>query len=300
VAIEQQFALSPHGFGNYEVRHSGSCDRCHTSQGFVALVTETEPDFTGGAASMNCRTCHMIHTEYEAGDFELYQTSPVDMLVSATAAAGAGGATFDFGGASNTCATCHQARDIGTLPDWQAPMDQMFQITSTHYELHHGPQANWFSANLPDEILFGENTTLPYSDHLSIGCVGCHMGLGVDGLDAPEPVPDGELFHTFRPSEDVCATCHDTEYWADQQEELMEPLEGLGACLQAAGVMSATGSPVVGMHPEPYVAAWLVYAAAEEDGSFGIHNPKFEPKVVEAALDFMEADSPGCSVVAGN
>lgn len=312
VAIEQQFELSPHGFGNFTIQARSSCWGCHTSQGFVARFTGEEPDFTLGVASLNCRTCHQIHTDFEEADFALTTTDPVKLMVGSAE----GDSIVNFGGdvnsGSNLCASCHQARTEDAWASWQAPLSQMFEL-GEHYDTHHGPQGNVFAAELPAEFEFGDITTGVFGPHEEVACVGCHMGLNVEGV-TPMPTPDGELSHTFRPSEDVCGTCHDPDFdYGGIRTQTMETLQALGECLEAEGVITdfdwanhsfdpvfddeATPAVNEGLHPEPYVAAFLAFATMLEDGSWGVHQPRYANEIVVNALAFMETNSALCPVV---
>jgi hypothetical protein len=314
VGIENQFSLSPHGFPQYEVRGpdyaGGACVACHSHNGFVAAATGAAADWSGGVVTMNCRTCHQIHMEYEAGDYALTTTAPVTLRIS--------GETVDVGGddtpGSNLCANCHQGRSQGTWPNWEAPVTQMFEITSSHFGVHGSPQANVFTTRLDPLFEFGVTTSRLFSPHVDVSCLGCHMGIRVDGFTAPPTTADGELSHTYEPATEVCATCHDADFnYGGVQDDVAQMLEELGACLVAEGVMEIAEHegailadhgafdapeyhPVTGTHPEPYVAAYLVYNAVIEDGSYGVHHPRYAPDLVEAALEYMESNSDLCPV----
>ncbi|MEJ2502905.1 MAG: hypothetical protein P8177_06250, partial [Gemmatimonadota bacterium] len=207
MAIEQQFTLSPHGFPEFEIRGpdyaGGACVACHTHQGFIAEATASEPDWAGGVASMSCRTCHMIHTDYVADDFALTTTDPVTLRVS--------GLTVDVSGddspGSNLCVVCHQARSRAPWPSYEADLTSTFAITSEHFGVHYGTQGNVFTAALAEEFEFGVTTQGQFIPHVDVSCNGCHMGFGVEGVE-PIPLPDGELHHTYQPSEAVCESCH--------------------------------------------------------------------------------------------
>ncbi|MFW6330154.1 MAG: hypothetical protein ACOC3J_00375 [Gemmatimonadota bacterium] len=316
VAVEQQFALSAHGFPQFEVRGpdyaGGGCVACHTSQGFVAAAAGEDPNFEEGVASLTCRTCHEIHTDFTGDDYALTEgsTDPVTLEVT--------GETVDFsfdGEAtvgSNLCASCHMARAEDEWPSFDAPLDQMFAIPATHYNLHYSTQANVLMSLLPEDFEFGVETTGSFGPHDELSCNGCHMGFGIEdlGID-PMPVPDGTLHHTFLPDEDVCAACHGGGFdYGSVQTEVRETLENLGACLEAEGVIEIDEdrppeqarvdsyfSPVVGDHPEPFVAAYLVYTGLVRDGSWGVHQPRYVPALATAALDYMEENSTLCPVV---
>ena len=76
----QQFAMSRHGPGWY-TRDSGLCVNCHSHQGFLARVETgvwAEPEEPiENVASMNCRTCHQLHTTYTDADFAFTRSGPV-------------------------------------------------------------------------------------------------------------------------------------------------------------------------------------------------------------------------------
>jgi hypothetical protein len=303
VAIEQQFMSSPHSIQNFGRIQAGSCAMCHSSQGFVAAANGEDPasaDFTGGVAAPNCRTCHQIHTTFAGDDFALTTTSPVDLLIN--------GNTVDVSGddtpGSNLCATCHQARPEDDWPDYTAPLTQMFNIGSTHFDLHHGPQTNFFTTELVPSFEFGVANDLPFLPHVDVSCEGCHMGIGVENtlgdVFSATPVPGGELGHNFRPDDAVCGTCHEANFnYGDVQADLMAVIDTLGTCLEAEGVITLDVNgdfdhPVVGDHPEPYVAAYLVYVGIVEDGSWGVHHPRYMPALADSALDNMQRLSTLC------
>ncbi len=320
-AIQQQFMLSPHGFDQFELRGpdyaGGNCVACHSHQGFVAAVTGTEADWSAGVAAPSCRTCHRIHT----GDgFALMTTDPVTLRVT--------GETVDLAGeqgpGGNLCAECHQARQR----DWPDLAQDTFEISSTHYGVHYGPQANVFTGMLAEAFEFGVSETGAFGPHAELSCSGCHMGLSVDEL-VLRPVAGGELHHTFAVSQDVCATCH---ILPDQtaggfefdhegiQTQVSALLADLGECLEAEGVIEITAEmaalrmggevaalhggdigdleyePVVGRHPSGFVAAYLAFNALVEDGSMGVHQPDYARSLAAAALDYMEANSDLCPV----
>jgi hypothetical protein len=308
VAVEQQFDLSPHGFGNYAVYGREPCNTCHSSQGFVANATETTADFSAGVASMNCRTCHQIHTSYAGADYALTTMDPVTLIVT--------GNTLDASGTdvpgSNLCATCHQARAEDVYPAFDAPAADSFEVTSTHYDFHHGPQANTFSANFPAEVLYGLTGNTTYQFHEPPSCLGCHMGFGTEvadvGKDGVEP--GDELGHNYRPSSDICESCHqDTEGFDHNgvRTDVEAGVVALAACLEAEGVIMTnpgdghlahvvvddplTAGVNEGLHPERYVAAYMALVALEEDGSWGAHNPPFLQNWLDAVRTAMDANS---------
>lgn len=306
VAVEQQLDLSPHGFGNYATYSRSPCNTCHSSQGFVANATGTTADFSAGAASMNCRTCHQIHSSYAGADYALTTMDPVTLILT--------GNTIDYSGAdvpgSNLCATCHQGRDEDAWPQWDAPVTNVFNIPSTHYDTHHGPQANIYAGELPADFTYGVAGGAFFSFHADPSCEGCHMGLGstVGDVGMDGVTPGSTLFHNFRPDEDICNTCHVSDLvdegfnHNDVRATVDAGVVALGACLAAEGVVIVDPGDghafhaVVGDHPEPYVAAYLIATTLEEDGSWGAHNPPYVQQLLHQARTAMAANSadPAC------
>lgn len=310
IAIQSQVMLSPHG-ASFELRGpdyaGGACAACHTHQGFIAAVTGEAPDWGLGAASMNCRTCHRIHT----GDgFALTKTDPVVFRITGQSVDVSG----DDSSAGNLCVMCHQGRERGGWPSWLAPITQTFSITSSHFGVHYGTQGNIYTAVLDPAFEFGVTTEGAFGAHVDVGCEGCHMGIGVDGFIPAPSTPDGELGHTWEQAVEVCATCHDADFnFGGVQDLVVADVMALGACLEAEGVIDFPGGvaaagiaadhggfdapeyhPIVGDHPEPFVAAYLAFNALVEDGSWGVHQPEYARELAAAALAYMQANSSLC------
>lgn len=140
-AISSQYVRSGHAVGAY-VGYAGgraSCARCHSGGGFVEFVANGSVD--GNIATpvaIGCEHCHAVHTSFESSDYALRMTGPVPIIADA----GIGDASFDFGTNANLCASCHQSRRAE--PNISSP-GATFEITSTHYGPHHGPQSNLFN-----------------------------------------------------------------------------------------------------------------------------------------------------------
>ena len=289
LAKEQQINYSAHMTGgNYE-RSSGDCAICHTHQGFVNKIAGMEPADVTDPAPINCRTCHMIHMNYDESDWALATTDPVELTY--------GGATADIGDA-NLCANCHQMRAVS--PDPAAGGE--ITITSSRWGGHHGPQTNTLWGAGLYEIAGSES----YPDagthpHAGLGCNKCHMA----------PVPYGGRSaggHTFNMSYEyhgnleynvaACTTCHPA--LEDQgdfdlngvQTDVEEKLAELGQILidkgwldEASGLWTASsGTPIVVTADE--AGAMLNYITIEEDRSLGVHNAAY---IVAALTNSIEA-----------
>ena len=129
--------------------------------------------------------------------------------------------------------------------------------------------------------LGGAGVTGSPSAHASMvedTCVTCHMGEAND--------------HSMEPAVAACTGCHaDAEDFDINglQTEIEELGEKVLALLEAKG-MYEDGHAVEGVsYPEAEAQAmWNYIYVIEEDGSFGVHNPKFAKALLEAALDALE------------
>ncbi|MCP4582464.1 MAG: hypothetical protein GY839_12710 [candidate division Zixibacteria bacterium] len=132
-----------------------SCERCHTSEGFIAEVTGV--DYEGDHFSaIGCFTCHAPHSN---GNLSLRVENAVTLE---------DGSTFDRGHA-NLCASCHQSRrDVNTYVSDDVTL-------SEHWGPHHSNQG---------DMLVGTNAyeydayTYSNSAHTNVatdGCIDCHM-----------------------------------------------------------------------------------------------------------------------------
>lgn len=167
----------------------GGCSKCHTDQGFVALVgnwSGTQVNVPA-ASQPGCFTCHAPH---ETGDFTLRTQAPVALVDGVT--------TYDMG-KGNLCVKCHQARTkassgvtatntsfvigFGALiagSPYPAPADPTkappnLQRWSSSSGSHHGPQADFIEG--VDNWKYTGKTDYVASPHLSAtdSCVTCHM-----------------------------------------------------------------------------------------------------------------------------
>lgn len=299
MAVEHQFNNSPHAPDNFEYRGpsyaGGSCVACHTHQGFVEATTGVEADWSQGGTVMNCRTCHQIHSDVDGdgdldvGDYALTTTDPVELRLN--------GETVDFTGThqnveyqGNLCAECHQGRRSNPWPSPDAPMSQMFNVTSTHFGPHYGTQSNVLAASVGIE--FDGPRTIPdgkMTHGTSYTCTGCHMS-------NPSPTEGG---HTWQVTTEVCTDCHSTATGSDFdffgiQTATTGLLQELEVCLNGVGLIEDGHLDTTGMFPEPVVAALVVWQAFHDDGSLGIHHPRYTVTMLENAINFMRNNTDGC------
>jgi len=262
-AISDQYATSGHASGLY-VGYAGgrkSCAKCHSNEGFV------ETQFTGMdttafniqiPTAIGCTTCHSDHEtfdfENDGQDYALRTTAPIELI--------GWDETIDMGNASNLCGTCHQPRRAAPVAD----ADGNFNITSSHYGPHHGPQVTTLFGmggyEFDGIVAYPEpGSSTHYKD---VTCVGCHMSEG----------ENGEGGHTFWPSNASCLVCH-TSGTPDIEGEIHGLLDQLAELLKANNVLDADSHLVPGLYPVDVAGAFYNWIGLEEDRSSGVHNPKY-------------------------
>jgi len=286
MTIQAQFTTSVHAAGAIAVDYAGgraSCAPCHSHEQFVqtAQLGDVLGNITNPSA-WQCNTCHGIHESFTSDDYALRVTEPV--------AANWAEKTMDLGGSSNLCATCHQTRR--PEPNLSDP-GETFEITSSHYGPHHGPQANvvlgeGFAEIAGDEEYPEVGSTM----HYGLSCVGCHMGEGDTGGG-----------HSWKPAIASCTGCHagaDSYDIGGGQTEIAEMLDELRDKLLALGVI--VGDEEHGYHPVnsrdnsveeatfPMVQAqaFFNWIGLVEDRSLGAHNPKYVEALLKNTLAALE------------
>ncbi len=261
---QQQLAVSVHGSGT-ATAYAGtrsSCAACHSSEGYTTIMDagigveelEAAPVVP---SKVNCRTCHDIHTSYTGADWALTSVEPVTLI--------AGGAEFD-GGKGNLCVTCHQPRRV-----MAEATDGVFEITSTHWGPHHGPQSSMLLGQVGAGV---EGKPSAHYKMVEDTCVACHLGEAMD--------------HDFGANLAACADCHDdAETLKDEFQAEIKAMTDLAiAKLVTVGALDSAGHPVKGTFTEAEAqAAWNLIYIVIEDKSMGVHNPNFTIAMLEAALD---------------
>lgn len=280
--VENQFYQSGHYAGVYSLERieeggwSASCSRCHSSEGFLQYVETGEASAVATPGKWECKTCHAIHETFTADDFTLRLTAPVAWNISSD--------SVDFGGSSNLCANCHQAR---TAEPNTATPGETFKISNTHYGPHHGPQANivygYGFAEIAGAIAYPADGS--HQHFKAGGCSECHMGDYADGTGG----------HTWTPNVATCNACHATEdyNYNGLQTEVAGLLDELAVALAAKGVMSydstsETYNLVTGTFPMVQAQAYYNYIGIEEDRSLGVHNPNYVLALLKNSIAALE------------
>ena len=301
--IVNQFEYSVHGSGNNTERNRltsdryASCERCHTSEGFIAFVTGIPAD-GDHFSSFDCFTCHEPHSN---GDFRVRVTDAYALENDAI---------FDRGNA-NTCATCHHSRR--DVREYVADGVRL----SGHWGPHHSNQA---------DMLIGENAyeyaAYDYSNvgswhetGVTNGCVACHMsasqhesvgghswnmknedrgfesiiGCNVDGCHKSNPVASVDRETVFDFDGDG-----ETE---GVQTEMHDILDSLAVLLVEAGFLDENHHPISGVEVSSADSAGALYnfLFIEEDRSVGVHNTGYAVALLKSSINFLNTGDPNGS-----
>jgi len=287
----QQFSMARHGPGVY-TRDTGLCVNCHSHQGFLARIETgvwaepTEP--IENVASMNCRTCHQIHTTYTDADFAFTRSGAVEFEVA--------GETVDLGTAGNLCAGCHQARpNEYEMPVIDGPD---VTLTSSSFGPHYCGQGDMFAGIGLFDFDSGSGLGGKHfhaTDPRGNGCPTCHMAPGVYNGGhtwAMRDVREGRTSANLT----GCETCHpglDTFDRNDVQTTVQALEDSLGTILISLGAVTWDASReryrAVTTDPVPANIAAAIWnlQSVHYDKSKGIHNPPYIEGILESTITEM-------------
>lgn len=281
VPFVTQYEESTHGTGETFERNSADCSICHTNEGFQEVIASGEAISPSNPSRIGCFTCHEPHTNE---DFSLRTADAVALMM--------GDATYDYGD-SNLCANCHQARTT----EW--PTEATFEITSSRYGPHHGPQANMLAGAGGYEFA-GEN--YPNSFHTTAmadadGCVGCHMAAPYGNQAGGHTWALKYLYHGNE--EELVAGCNVDDCHGeggfesfddrDTQTDMAAKLAELKTLLLNLGAITDSDSVVTGTYPAAVAGAVYNYNFVREDYSLGIHNTRYAKALLDTSIDALEA-----------
>ncbi len=269
---------------------SGSCQKCHSSYGFVKSV---DNDWIGsdqpgsGLNQITCAACHDPHSA--ENDHQIRKMDDVTL---------GNGVVVSGGGYGQLCMNCHiSRRDAET-----------YAIEyHSHYGPHHGPQTDMLVGT--NAITFGMH--IPSSTHSKVienTCVTCHMadtpasGYGANRVGshsfAMEAVNDttGAVTHNVA----GCVSCHGAitsfddlmakaDYDGDgsiesAQHEILGLLDAVGMLLPPLGDPAVS---IANTYTTVQLGAAYNYEFVREDRSKGVHNFQYAMnllKVSHAAL----------------
>ena len=287
VAVQRQYQASFHATGaNSERGGSASCALCHTSEGFRQFVAGEEVTGVVNPSQPNCRTCHNIHTNYDETDYDVVVTGSVDIASSMMDAS----TTVDFGKGS-LCVGCHQARTYGYELEVGGGD---FEVTSTRFGPHHGPQGNILAGFGGYEVSGSEAyTNSAHTTMVTDGCPTCHMATPYGVQAGGHTMKTGYEYHgEIEPNTAGCESCHagiESFDIGNTQTEVEELLAELAALLVEAGIMTeAGGSAVKGTYSSDVAGARMNYQMCLEDRSDGVHNPKYVKALLTNSIESLQ------------
>lgn len=282
-----QHGNSGHQTGSSFERNGTSCAPCHTHQGYLEVIS-TGAEATANAVSnplpANCRTCHMIHENYDSTDFQIRHPEPVTLWLNDV--------EVDLG-TGNQCVTCHQPRTPDPLPSVGG---EEVTITNSRWGPHHGTQSNMLWGTGAYEIA-GSMTYEEAGSHLhtSAGCNTCHMAEPFGAFAGGHSFSMTYEYHGHE-SEHLagCQGCHSNieEFDLNGTSTRIETLfEDLRAILVSNAyinedddlVNASSDNPLV--IPADHAGAMLNFYMVMEDGSMGIHNPKYTEALLQNSLE---------------
>ncbi|MGC9341743.1 MAG: hypothetical protein ACP5E3_03505 [Bacteroidales bacterium] len=287
LAAMVQHSNSGHQTGSSFERNGTSCAPCHTHQGYLEILATGEQMTASDVSNplpANCRTCHKIHENFDESDFELRNTSPVTLWINSE--------EVDLG-TGNQCVDCHQPR----IPD---PMPEMgggnVTITSSRWGPHHGTQSSMLWGTAGYEVAGSESFNSPGSHpHTSAGCNTCHMAEPFGAFAGGHSFSMSYEYHG-RETEHLagCQGCHqnieefDLNGASSEVETLMADLWAILLSNEyvddESGLVNASSStPLV--IPSDHAGAILNYYMVIEDGSMGVHNPKYTKALLTNSIE---------------
>jgi len=281
--INASFATSSHGQGNYAgyAGRRNDCARCHSHQGFVETHASGRDTTAADIAiplAFTCKTCHAGHVSFDfendGQDYALRTTAAVPLTMFGNTT------VVDYGTNSNLCLKCHQPRRPAPVADAEGN----FNITSSHYGPHHGPQGTLLEGVGGYEFAGSEAYPTDYTTHRGTGCTTCHMA-EVDGDTGG---------HTFLPNLNGCTDCHASATDFDiggKMTEMDALLAELAGILIEKGVLAGDATEgyhvVKGLFPVDVAAAFYNWDMVYEDRSHGVHNVAYTMALIKNTLEAM-------------
>jgi hypothetical protein len=269
--------------GNFERAADAACAVCHSHEGFVERIaagTDTIPAGIDNPTPPNCRTCHMIHTNYDSTDLHLRTLDPVTLLINDS--------TVDLAGASNLCIQCHQPRVAEPMPVLGGAD---VHITSPYWGPHHGPQGAVLAGTGAFEFP-GTTESGPMAHGTDAGCQQCHMATAYGDQAGGHT---WNMTYTLHGQVDDniagCVTCHANIADFDRhsvQTDVQALLDSLQVLLNGKGIMTGTALDT-GTYSADLAAAYFNWDFFEQDRSLGVHNSYYVKSVLNNTITAVNA-----------
>lgn len=267
----------------------GSCVPCHSGIGFIDTMDEKE-DVRTDYEAIVCAACHDPHHADNPGQLRTL----ADVTLQ-------NGEVITMGGTGKLCLNCHKGR--------RDAESYVQGNVSSHFGPHHSVQADMFTGTNAIEYGKVEGTPSAHMYAIENSCAGCHM----QSLSDDDPALYEAGAHTFKMVWDggtpedhaddvdmvgVCTDCHgpmedfhlvraDYNYdgvYEPIQEEVEHLLHTLGMLLPPIGSPEAAPDPDY-PYTDAQKKALYNYLCVEEDGSHGMHNPRYMTAILKASIE---------------
>ena len=262
-----------------------SCVRCHSGIGFIESVDEDYANVDQNSFEYEAIVCAACHDPHNASNPHQLRTVADITLQN--------GHVVTEGGNGKLCMNCHQARRdaypyVGDEPS----------TISTHFGPHYGIQGDLLNGT--NAIDYGKVPSNP-SAHLyatSDSCASCHMQ---SPMGTGENIGGGHTFKMHAGEADMvgaCADCHGPMDSFDDMKLVDYNYDGMieGVQTEVEHLMEAlamklppVGEPTVQIERNAVYSvavkrAMYNYFCAEEDGSHGMHNPRYITGILRASI----------------
>jgi hypothetical protein len=298
---EWEASLHGHALENHGASVA-SCQGCHEGvAGAVRLSGDLGTFYGSGSIArpdttlqpINCITCHNPHSDENPGQV---RTVADVHLVEAN---GANPIVTD-GGVGKLCMQCHHARHSA---------EEQLAEGDDHFGPHPSTQADMLAGKSGYEGVASAGYDWGRAIHLYVenSCKTCHM-------NEQEFSQFGAAIvnHIFEPTVEACAYCHGTissfsdipaaaDYDGDGTVEgLQVEVEGLLDSLTHAlvlsgldttgGIANALGNDSISTYVQRQAGYNLVFV--EDDGSMGVHNPRYAVRLLQQSYQFLTGSMP--------
>ena len=276
-------------FNDEHYAHVGSCQPCHTSEGFIkandpAFATY---DFGHEVNFIGCVTCHDPHMGEDG------QGNPAQLRnVSSSTLAytfpwepdDAEAPTMEGYENGQLCAQCHKGRRDN------ANVASQIANGYGHFGPHHSAQADMFIGAGSYEIPGDTYDRTHAHQGVTQACVDCHM---VRETEVHGSVAD-VAFHNFSPELGTnCTSCHpsiDEAFVDDFQATIVAQMDILAVRFGYTDYhdmeenWDSTGDGVTTWEREAAYAMYFIIG----DGSLGVHNPHYAMNLMTSAIAYYD------------